>query len=61
MSVYLYSDKYTKLHVFIIVTQYLDYICKSQMPFTTEYKNVNGKGKGFPFQARLWPRGWVEV
>ena len=20
-----------------------------------------GKGKAFPLQARLWPRGWVEV
>jgi len=22
---------------------------------------VEGKGKVFPLQARLWPRGWVEV
>jgi hypothetical protein len=42
MSDYLYSDKYTKLHVLtrIIVMQYFEYICKLQMPFTIESKNV---------------------
>jgi len=31
----------------------------------TEDKQIRkckqGKGKVFPLQARLWPRGWVEV
>ena len=23
--------------------------------------SVKGRGRGSPLQARLWPRGWVEV
>ena len=29
--------------------------------FTLKWLIVKGKGKVFPLQARLWPRGWVEV
>ena len=26
-----------------------------------ERRKGKGKGKVFPLQARLWPRGWVEI
>ena len=32
---------------------------RSVVQRTTNF--TKGKGKVFPLQARLWPRGWVEV
>jgi len=35
-------------------------VMQTYLPHSKKCKG-KGKGKLFPLQARLWPRGWVEV
>ena len=43
----------------ILVVTFVIWMVLSRV--VTAFVDDTGKGKVFPLQARLWPRGWVEV